>query len=116
MTGRVTTPAQLGDKTRRLVLARDARTACRRLAAAIKTRGVHLRAERTPGMAAVTIVLTMPEAQALYRALCAYADALPDESAEDGAPGRTRGEKLVDCLLDLVLRPGETDLRPSRCC
>jgi hypothetical protein len=63
-------------------------------------------------MAAVTIVLTMPEAQALYRALCAYADALPDEPAQDGAAPRTRGEKLVDCLLDLVLRPGETDLPP----
>ena len=111
MAGRVTTPAQLGDKTRRMVLARDARTAVRRLAAAIRERGVHLRPERTPGMAALTVVLTMPEALALHRALGAYADAVDDAPGE-GADRRTRGQKLVDCLLDLVLRPGETDLPP----
>ena len=35
-----------------------------------------------------------------------YADALDDG---DGPP-RTRGQKMADCLLDLVLRPGETEL------
>jgi hypothetical protein len=112
MAGRVTTPAQLADKTRRVVLARNARAAGRRLAAALEERGLHLRPERTPGMAAVTAVMTMPQAQALHRALGAYAEALDDDPPQDGAERRTRGKKMVDCLLDLVLRPGETELPP----
>jgi hypothetical protein len=59
-------------------------------------------------MSAVTIVCTTPEAQAFHRALGAYVDALE----ADPADGRTRGQKLVDCLMDLVLRPGEGDLPP----
>ena len=112
MVGRVATPAQLGAKTRRLVLARNARDASRRLTAALRERGVHLRPERTPGMASVTAVMTMPEALALVRALGAYADAVDDEPGEDGQVPRTRGQKMVDCLLDLVLRPGDGDLTP----
>src|SRR4051794_11120643 len=103
--GRVTTPAQLGDKARREVLKRNARSAARRLNDAMKKRGVYLRPEPTDGMAAVTAVLTMPEALALHRALGAYADELPDD-------GRSRDQKMADCLLDLVLRPGESDMPP----
>src|SRR4051812_37526941 len=106
--GRVTTPAQLGAKARRILLARNARSAAGRLAKAVAERGVHLRPESTDGMATVTAVLTMPEAQALYRALAALADGLDDG---DGPP-RTRGQKMADCLIDLVLRPGESDLPP----
>jgi hypothetical protein len=58
-------------------------------------------------MATVTVVATMPEALALHRALTACAETLDDE----GDP-RTRGQKMLDCLLDLVLRPGETELPP----
>ncbi|MGY1661771.1 DUF222 domain-containing protein [Geodermatophilus sp. SYSU D00705] len=103
----VTTPAQLGDKARRVVLARDARAAAWRLAAALRDRGISLRPERAEGMAALTVVCTMPEAQALHRALGACVDALT-------APGdrRSHGQRMVDCLLDLVLRPGECDLPP----
>lgn len=107
--GRMTTPSQLGDKARHLGLSRDARSAARRLAKAIAARGVHFRSEPTDGMAAVTAVLTMPEAQALHRALGAYADALPSD-------GRTRGQKMADCLLELVLRPGESRCHLCRCC
>ncbi|MCW2683374.1 MAG: uncharacterized protein JWP33_1287 [Blastococcus sp.] len=105
--GRVVTPAQLGAKARREVARRDARAAARRLEKALRERGLHLRPHAVDGMATVTIVATMPEAQALHRALTACADTLDDV----GDP-RTRGQKMIDCLLDLVLRPGETDLPP----
>ncbi|WP_255363629.1 HNH endonuclease signature motif containing protein [Geodermatophilus sp. DSM 45219] len=108
---RVTSPAQLGDKARRVVARRDAAAAARRLAKAIQERGVYLRPERAEGMAAVTVVCTMPEARALHAALSSYADALADE---DGGARRTRGQRMVDALVDLVLRPGETELPPVR--
>ena len=107
--GRVTTPAQLGAKARREVLRRDARAAARQLEKAIKERGVHVRPADVDGMATVTALLTAPEAHALVRALGEYADALPDDP---DAPPRTRGQKMADCMLDLVLRPGECDLPP----
>ena len=81
--------------------------AARRLEKALSQRGIHLRPDGTDGMATLTVVATMPEAQALHRALVACAEAL----TEDDDP-RTRGQKMVDCLLDLVLRPGESELPP----
>src|SRR4051812_18399424 len=105
--GRVVSPAQLAAKARREVARRDARSAAGRLQKALKERGVHLRPHSDDGMATVTVIATMPEAQALYRALCECAKTLDDDG-----DARTRGQKLVDCLLDLVLRPGETDLPP----
>src|SRR3954468_16237550 len=104
--GRVTTPAQLGAKARREVLRRDARAAARRLEKAIRARGVHLRPDATEGMAVVTAFLTLPEARLLIQALEAYADAIPDDP-EDSC---TRQQKMADCLLALVLRPGQTDV------
>ncbi|WP_281270308.1 HNH endonuclease signature motif containing protein [Geodermatophilus normandii] len=108
MAGRVATPAQVGDKVRREVLKRDARSAADRLARAIRQRGVSARPDRVEGMSVVTALLTAPEAAALVAALDAYADALP----ADPGDARSRGEKMADCLLDLVLRPGESDLPP----
>ncbi|SNS41614.1 hypothetical protein SAMN06893096_10422 [Geodermatophilus pulveris] len=108
---RVTTPAQLSAKARVVVARRDAAAHARRLATALRGRGVFLRPERAAGMAALTVVCTMPEARALHAALLACADALADDP--DGPP-RTRGGTAVDALLDLVLRPGETDLPPVR--
>ncbi|WP_448642401.1 DUF222 domain-containing protein [Geodermatophilus sp. URMC 63] len=104
----VTTPAQLGDKARRLVLARDARTAADELARAVRRRGIDVRPDRTDGMSVVTALLTCPQACALVAALGACADALPTDPAD----GRSRGQKMADCLLDLVLRPGESGLPP----
>ncbi|MGY1697406.1 DUF222 domain-containing protein [Geodermatophilus sp. SYSU D00814] len=104
----VTTPAQLGDKVRRVVLAHRARDAARDLARALRRRGVSARPDRTAGMSVVSALLTTPEAAALLAALGAHADALP----ADPADGRSRGQKMADCLLDLVLRPGETGPPP----
>ena len=105
---RVTTPTALGDRVRRVVAKHNARDAARDLARALAQRGISLRPEQTVGLSAVTIVCTTPEAQAFYRALSACIDAL-ETGPEDT---RTRGQKMVDCLMDLVLRPGETDLPP----
>jgi hypothetical protein len=107
MAGRVTTPALLAAKARRLGLLVDARDSARRLAEAVRRRGVHLRPDREDGMAQLVALLTVPEAAALVDALGRYADAL-DEPGDQ----RTRGQKMADCLLDLVLRPGETDMAP----
>ncbi|WP_241037278.1 DUF222 domain-containing protein [Blastococcus litoris] len=109
MAGRqVTTPAQLGAKIRRELLARDVRSAARELEAAIRRRGVHVRPDRVDGMAVLTALFTVPEAEAMLDALGQCADAVEDDPAT--GPPRTREQRMADCLLDLVLRPGETTL------
>jgi hypothetical protein len=104
----VTTPAQLGAKVRRELLARNVRSAARDLDAALRRRGVYVGPDGVDGMATLSAILTVPEAAALVEALGRYADAIEDDPA-DGPP-RTRQQKMADCLLDLVLRPWETDL------
>ena len=107
MAGRaVTTPAQLGAKIRRELLARNVRRAAQELTDALARRGVRCVPASVDGMAVLQALLTVPEAEALRDALGRYADALDDTDA-DGPP-RTREQKMADCLLDLVLRPGET--------
>jgi hypothetical protein len=92
---------------RRELLARNVRSAARELADQLRRRGVYRQAERTDGMAALAVLVTVPEAAALLAALGQYADAVVDDP-EQGPP-RTREQKMADCLLDLVLRPAETD-------
>lgn len=107
MAGRVTTPAQLAAKARRLGLLVDARDSARRLTEALRRRKVFARPDHRDGMAQAVALLTVPEAAALIDALGRYADAL-DEPGDT----RTRNQKMADCLLDLVLRPGENGLAP----
>jgi hypothetical protein len=104
----VTTPAQLGAKIRRELIARDVRSAARELERALRRRGVYVRPDRVDGMATLSAFLTVPEAAALIEALGRYADAIEDDP-HDGAP-RSRQQKMADCLLDLVLRPEDTGL------
>ena len=82
----VTTPAQLGAKVRRELLARDVRDAARDLEEQLRRRGVYVQGSRVDGMATLGALLTVPEAAALVEALGAYADALVDHPA-DGPPG-----------------------------
>ena len=103
--GSVCTPARLRDKARREVLKRNARDAAQDFLRAVKRRGLSCRPDACDGMSVVSALLTTPEAAALMAALGAYADALPPD-------GRTRGQKMADCLLDLVLRPGEHGMAP----
>src|SRR3954469_18501203 len=71
-------------------------------------RGVHRQAERGAGLAALGLVGTVPEIEALHAALSTCVDALPADPADT----RTREQKLLDVLLDLVLWPGENGLPP----
>ena len=105
----VTTPAQLGAKVRRELLARNVRARPGSWSRQLRRRGVYLRPDRVEGMSVLEVLLTVPEAAALLDALGRYADAIVDDPA-DGVPPRTRQQKMADCLLDLVLRPGEGDL------
>ncbi|OMQ13771.1 hypothetical protein A7K94_0221230, partial [Modestobacter sp. VKM Ac-2676] len=59
------------------------------------------------GMSALIAVLSTPEARACLQALGRYADDLVDPP---GAEPRTRAQKMADCLVDLILRPGGRQL------
>jgi hypothetical protein len=60
---RVTSPAQLGDKARKVVAQRDAGAAARRLAKALEERGLSIRPDRAEGMSVVSVYCTLPEAK-----------------------------------------------------
>lgn len=103
----ITTPPQLTARLSRIGLGRDPKQEADDLMAGLRERGVWARPDRRPGMAALQSLLTGPEAQAVVDVLGQHADAL-----DDPADTRTRGQKMADVLLDLVLRPGEHDLPP----
>jgi hypothetical protein len=103
----LTTPPQLRDAVLRVVTRREARDRAQRAITALRERGVFRLPEDREGLGALGIVATEAEIATLQAALEAYADAL-----DDPADGRTHGEQMIGCLLDLVLRPGESGLPP----
>ena len=100
------TTTQLRAAARRLVMKLDAASVARRVTEAIRRRRVTVYAG-DDGMATFSAVLPAPVARALQDALRQYADAAATEGDE-----RTREQRMVDCLVDLVLRPGEHGLSP----
>jgi hypothetical protein len=100
------TPAQLRVAARRVVQRLDAATVSRRVREAVRDRRVSLYPAED-GMATLSATLPSPVARAVHDALAQYADA----AATDGDE-RTKGQRMADCLVDLVLRPGEHGLAP----
>src|SRR3954454_21446183 len=106
--GTITTPAQLREKVLRELARRNVRDKAQEAITALRRRGVFPQAESGEGLAALLLVGSIPEIEALRAALAAYADALPTRPDET----RTREQQLLDVLVDLVLRPGESGLPP----
>jgi hypothetical protein len=59
------------------------------------------------GMGTMAVALPLPVLRAMESALRQYADAAAGPGDE-----RTRAQRMADCLVDLVLRPGEHGLAP----
>src|SRR3954470_23330417 len=93
--GTITTPGQLREKVLREVTRRNARDKAQEAIKALQRRGVFPAAESGEGLAALLLVGTVPEIEALRAALAAYADLLPTDPADE----RTYEQKLLDVLL-----------------
>ena len=100
------TPPQLRAAARRVVQRLDAEAIGRRVAEAVRHRRVTVY-PGDDGMATLSATLPTPVARAVHDALEQYADAAAIEGDE-----RTKAQRMVDCLVDLVLRPGEHGLAP----
>ena len=100
------TPTQLRAAAHRVVARLDAEAITRRVEQAIRDRRISVY-PGPDGMATLSATLPTPVARAVEDALRQYADAA-------AVPGddRTRAQRMVDCLVDLVLRPGEHGLSP----
>jgi hypothetical protein len=94
------TVTQLKVAARRAVLRADASAATRRLVAAIRDRHVRV-FPGADGMGSLSAVMSLPVPAACRGALDAYAE-------ECRTPGddRTKEQRMADCLVDLILRPG----------
>jgi hypothetical protein len=100
------TPPQLREAAQRVVARLDADAITRRVAAAVRERGVTLY-PGADGMATLAAVLPLPVARAVHDALARYADAAATPGNE-----RTKVQRMADCLADLVLRPGKHGMPP----
>jgi hypothetical protein len=100
------TVAQLRVAANRAVLKADAAAHTKRLAAAIRDRSVRAYPGRD-GMGTLAATMPIPLLEACRGALRAYAE-------ECTTPGdeHTLDQRMLDCLADLILRPGQTDLPP----
>jgi hypothetical protein len=100
------TASQLRVAARRLIMKLDADALAQRVTEAIRGRRVVLY-PGDDGMATLSAVLPVPVARAVLDALRQYAEAAATEGDD-----RTLGQRMVDCLVDLVLRPGEHGMPP----
>jgi hypothetical protein len=100
------TVPQLRAAARRAVLRADAAAAARRLAAAIRERQVRV-FPGEDGMASLVATLPVPVALACRSALEQYVEACTIPGDE-----RSKDQRMVDCFVDVMLRPGETGLPP----
>jgi hypothetical protein len=100
------TVSQLRVAARRAVMRADAAAHTKRLAAAIRERSVRTCPGRD-GMGTLAATMPIPLLEACKGKLRAYAE----ECATSGHE-RTLDQRMLDCLADLILRPGETDLPP----
>ena len=101
------TPTQLRGAAHRFVARLDAEAVTRRVEQAIRERRISVY-PTGDGQGTLSVSgLPLPVLRAVENALQQYADAA-------AAPGddRTRAQRMVDCLVDLVLRPGEHGLSP----
>ncbi|MCU1669598.1 MAG: putative endonuclease, partial [Blastococcus sp.] len=94
------TVAQLKASAVRAVLKADAKAAVARAARAVRERTVALYPGED-GMATLSATFPAPVATACYSALEAYAEACKSPDDE-----RTKAQRMVDCLADLILDPG----------
>jgi Domain of unknown function (DUF222) len=101
------TPTQLRAAAHRVVQRLDGQAISRRVETALRERGIHLH-PTGDGLGTLSLThLPLPVLRAVQDALRQYADAAR-------APGdeRTRQQRMADCLVDLVLRPGAHGLAP----
>src|SRR4051794_5702440 len=108
--GTIPTRGKWGGKVLGEVPRRNAGDRAQEAIKALRGGGVFRHHESGEGLAGLGVVGSVPEIEALHAALAAYGDALPTDPAD----GRTREQRLLDVLLDLVLRPGAHDLPPVR--
>ena len=100
------TSTQLRAAARRVVQRLDPDALAERMAAAIRSRRVAL-FPGEDGMSSLYALLPGPVARACHSALEQYAQAcvVPGDT-------RTKDQRMADCLVDLLLRPGEHGLAP----
>jgi hypothetical protein len=101
------TPTQLRAAAHRVVARLDADAIGRRVADAIRERRIAVY-PTGDGLGSLSVSgLPLPVVRTVENALQQYADAAAASGDE-----RTRAQRMVDCLVDLVLRPGEHGLAP----